>query len=116
MYPHKAGERRHYLPLIPIMIDASECSILCLNLARRSDRRVAAWQQFRRDGVVQRITAPDALPVEESRGWRNKGARACAAAHRLAWRAARKEGAQGVIGEMGSGKWGNVVGVQNVTN
>jgi len=72
--------------------------IYCLNLARRPDRRIQAWQQFRREGMdVQRITAPDALPVTEARGWRNKGARACAAAHRLAWRAARKAGAEGVI-------------------
>lgn len=80
------------------MMPMSDFPIFCLNLARRPDRRLHAWQQFRREGLkVEKVVAPDAMPVTESRGWRNKGARACAAAHRLAWRAARRAGAEGVI-------------------
>ncbi len=76
----------------------SDCPILCLNLARRPDRRIQAWQQFRREKLdVARIVAPDAMHVTEARGWRNKGARACAAAHRLAWREARRAGAEAVM-------------------
>ena len=76
----------------------SDAPIYCLNLARRPDRRIQAWQQFRREGLeIARLIAPDAMSVTEARGWRNKGARACAAAHRLAWREARREGAEAVI-------------------
>ena len=65
------------------MTCTAEFPIYCLNLARRPDRRIQAWQQFRREGLeVTRIVAPDALPVEEARGWRNKGARTGAVAKR----------------------------------
>src|SRR6188508_2165607 len=80
------------------MTRPTDFPIHCLNLSRRPDRRLQAWQQFRRDGLtVHRTVAPDALPISEPRGWRNKGARACAAAHRLGWRAARRSGTEGVI-------------------
>jgi len=69
-----------------------------LNLDRRPDRRLAAWQQFRKQRLeVTRIRAPDAAAITDTRGWMLKGYRACAAAHRLAFRAARKAGAAGVI-------------------
>jgi hypothetical protein len=36
----------------------------CLNLTRRPDRRLQAWQQFRRDVLeVARIEAPDSAVV-----------------------------------------------------
>ena len=74
------------------------CPNFCLNLARRPDRKLQAWQQFRREKLeVGRIAAPDAANVMEARGWRNKGARACAAAHRLTWREARRAGAEAVM-------------------
>ncbi len=70
----------------------------CLNLARRPDRRLQAWRQFRREGLeVERVVAADALGIDEGRGWRNKGARACAAGHRLAWRQGRRAGAGLVV-------------------
>ena len=76
----------------------ADTRMFCLNLARRPDRKLQAWQQFRREKLdVARIVAPDAMHVTEARGWRNKGARACAAAHRLAWREARRAGAKGVV-------------------
>ena len=37
------------------------------------------------------------MNVRDCRRWRNKGARACAAAHRLAWRAARRVHADAVM-------------------
>ncbi len=70
----------------------------CLNLDRRPDRRIQAGHQFRKAGIeVQRISAPDAAGIDEARGWRNKGARACALGHRLCWRAARKAGAEAAL-------------------
>lgn len=70
---------------------------LCLNLNRRPDRRLLAWEQFRKQGLkVAKIVAPDAQG-SEARGWRNPGARACALAHRLAWRPARKNGLDTVL-------------------
>ena len=46
---------------------------VCLNLARRPDRRIQAWEQFRREGLsVDRLVAPDAMNVRDCRGWRNK--------------------------------------------
>lgn len=64
---------------------------LCLNLARRPDRRLRSWNEFRREKIeVARLVAPDAVGCGGSRAYRNAGARACASAHRLAWRRARK--------------------------
>ena len=69
-----------------------------LNLARRPDRRIRTQEQFRREKLdILRVAAPDAVGVMESRGWRNKGARACATGHRLAWREAMKSGKQAVL-------------------
>ena len=66
----------------------------CLNLSRRPDRRLREWSQFRREELkVKRLEAPDAFAVAEARSWRNKGMRACALAHRLAWREGRQAGA-----------------------
>ena len=65
----------------------------CLNLDRRPDRRLRAWEQFRREGLeVDRLRAPDAaeMGVTEARGFEKVGPRACAVAHRLAWREARR--------------------------
>ncbi len=72
----------------------------CLNLDRRMDRKLQAWAQFRREGLeVERLAAPDAVEmgIEERRGFRGVGPRACAAAHRLAWREARRRGAPAVL-------------------
>lgn len=70
----------------------------CLNLARRPDRKLRAWHQFRREKLtVARVLAPDALGLHGPRGYRNDGARACAAAHRLAWREARRVGMDRVV-------------------
>ncbi len=69
----------------------------CINLTRRLDRKLNAWNQFRRANLqVARIAAPDAFAVEEARGWRSKGARACALGHRLAWRITKLAGAEAV--------------------
>lgn len=71
----------------------SNSSQFCLSLNRRPDRRIRAWEQFRReDLVVKKIAAPDAASVTEARGWKNTGARACALGHRKAWRAALRKG------------------------
>ncbi len=72
--------------------------IFCLNLDRRPDRKLQAWRQFRREGLaVKRIAALDAVGIEDARGWRNVGARACALSHRLAWRWAQRAGAEAVV-------------------
>ncbi len=72
--------------------------VTCINLARRPDRRLRAWGQFRKEGLkVERLVAVDALGVSEARGFHHVGARACAASHRMAWRAARKAGAEAVL-------------------
>lgn len=72
----------------------------CLNLDRRPDRKLRAWEQFRREGLaVERLPAPDAaeMGITETRGYEKIGPRACAAAHRLAWREARKQRAGAVL-------------------
>lgn len=72
----------------------------CLNLDRRPDRKLRAWEQFRREGMtVERLAAPDAaeMGITEPRGYEKIGPRACAAAHRLAWREARRRGAEAVL-------------------
>jgi hypothetical protein len=39
----------------------------CLNLARRSDRRLRAWGEFRREGLdVVRVEAMDAVEFERA--------------------------------------------------
>jgi GR25 family glycosyltransferase involved in LPS biosynthesis len=69
-----------------------------LNLNRRPDRRLWAQGEFRREGVgVERISALDACNLEDARGWRNVGARACALGHRMAWRKARQNQQDRVI-------------------
>jgi len=73
---------------------------LCLNLDRRPDRRLWAWEQFRREKLdVQRVAAPDAagLCIREKRHFEDVGPRACAIAHRLAWREARRAAAAAVL-------------------
>ena len=73
-------------------------TFFCLNLARRPDRRIRAWDQFRREGLeVTRLLAPDAMGCTEPRAYRNEGARACGLAHRLAWRQARKTNTELVL-------------------
>ncbi len=73
---------------------------VCLNLARRLDRRLRAWEEFRREGLtVERLVAPDAgemsgLRVKQYRG---VGPRACALAHRLAWREARRQAVDAIL-------------------
>jgi len=48
------------------------------------------WNLFQREKMsVVRIEAPDALKINDCRAYRNEGARACAAGHRLMWRQAR---------------------------
>jgi Glycosyltransferase family 25 (LPS biosynthesis protein) len=70
----------------------------CLNLDRRPDRRLRAWDQFRRHRMkVTRVAGMDAAAVEEARGYGHKGHRACALGHRLAWRQARLAGSEAVI-------------------
>ena len=72
----------------------------CLNLDRRMDRKLRAWGLFRRAGLaVERLSAPDAVEMGlwERRGFRGLGPRACAAAHRLAWREARRRGVEAVL-------------------
>ncbi len=76
----------------------TELPMFCLNLDRRPDRKLRAWGQFRRQRMkVDRLTACDAVGIQDPRGWQHRGARACAASHLLAWRAARRSGAEGVI-------------------
>ncbi len=73
---------------------------VCLNLERRPDRRLRAWAQFRREGLsVERLEAPDAAQMEGLRPkqFRGVGPRACALAHRLAWREARRAGVDAVL-------------------
>lgn len=73
-------------------------NVFCINLPRRPDRWLRTREQFRRVGLtVKRLAAPDAVAVTEARGWRNKGIRACALAHRLAWREGRRAGAEAVL-------------------
>lgn len=70
----------------------TELRMVCLNLDRRPDRKLQAWRQFRREGLgVKRIAAMDAVGIQDARGWRNVGARACALSQRVAWRWARRE-------------------------
>lgn len=81
-------------------IEAAFPLIICLNLDRRPDRRLRAWEQFRREGMtVQRLSAPDAAEMEitEPREYEKTGPRACAVAHRLAWREARKQAVSAVL-------------------
>jgi GR25 family glycosyltransferase involved in LPS biosynthesis len=73
-------------------------SLYCLNLKRRLDRRLTVSVQFRRQGLkVSVLSAPDAAIDCDMRGWRNKGARACALGHRMAWRAGKKALAEQVM-------------------
>ncbi len=72
--------------------------VTCLNLARRPDRKLRAWGQFRKAGLkVERMLAVDALNVTDKVWHNHVGNRACTASHRLAWRAARKAGANSVL-------------------
>ena len=73
---------------------------VCLNLERRLDRRLRAWAEFRREGVaVARLVAPDAGEMTQPRTkqYRGIGPRACALAHRLAWREARRQEVDAVM-------------------
>ena len=73
-------------------------TVCCINLSRRVDRRLAAWNVFHLANLtVQRISAPNASSAHGARGWRNIGARACALGHRLAWRAAAREKGDSVL-------------------
>jgi len=81
-------------------IEAAFPLIVCLNLDRRPDRRLRAWEQFRREGLtVERLSAPDAaeMGIAQPRGYSKAGPRACAVAHRLAWREARRRGVSAVL-------------------
>jgi hypothetical protein len=69
-----------------------------INLDRRPDRKLSATAVFKRCGLqVGRLSAPDAHFITEERGWRNKGARACALGHKMAWRAGKKALAEQVM-------------------
>jgi GR25 family glycosyltransferase involved in LPS biosynthesis len=84
----------------PVSIEETFPARFCLNLDRRPDRRLRAWDQFRRAQLdVERLAAPDAVEMRiiESRGYEKPGPRACAAAHRLAWRSAERRGAEAVL-------------------
>jgi GR25 family glycosyltransferase involved in LPS biosynthesis len=64
-------------------------TFFCINLPRRKDRRIRAWTQFKASGLeVNRLDALESLDIKDPRGWRNVGAMACAASHRLAWKQA----------------------------
>lgn len=79
------------------MLSIENSKVIFINLDRRPDLRIAASNQFRRAGFeAMRLSAPDSAVVQEARGWRNKGARACALGHRLAWRAAHRAKAETV--------------------
>jgi hypothetical protein len=79
-------------------LQLQELPKFCINLARRPDRKIRAWSQFRKQGLeVSRIAAPDAAGITEQRSWECVGYRACASGHRLAWRAARKLGAPAAV-------------------
>jgi GR25 family glycosyltransferase involved in LPS biosynthesis len=81
-------------------IEESFPLIVCLNLDRRPDRRLRAWEQFSREELsVERLSAPDAAEMSRvsSRRYEKAGPRACAVAHRMAWREARKRGAPAVL-------------------
>lgn len=70
----------------------------CVNLARRPDRRLAAWKQFDRHGlIVARRPAVDARSVRNTRGFESPGVYGCALSHRLVLRDARLRGVESVI-------------------
>jgi GR25 family glycosyltransferase involved in LPS biosynthesis len=74
--------------------------IVCLNLDRRPDRRLRAWEQFTREGLrVERVSAPDAAEMSRvsRRRYEKVGPRACAVGHRIAWREACRRGASAVL-------------------
>lgn len=78
----------------------SESSVpnFCLNLHRRPDRRIKANFVLKRAGLIaQFVPSPDALTTSYAKGWKSIGLRACTLAHRCAWRAAWKTGAETVI-------------------
>ena len=84
----------------PMRIEEAFPLIVCLNLDRRPDRRLRAWEQFTREGLnVERLSAPDAAEMScvTSRRYEKTGPRACAVGHRMAWREARRRGASAAL-------------------